>query len=134
MTACIEECVTSASGLKYVYRPISLKDPFPNNRDAGINWFGKEHYITEDANNPSLEATGKPEYVIKLTSKTMQEIRNQTNSYNNLGSKKDAYVDYIRADNASDNGIYYSKFINDNDVTNGGFSKYFTVIRSKEVN
>lgn len=130
---CFDLCYLGG-GIDYIYRIISLKDPFPNDRVAGSNWLGKEFYITDDDNNPALNSDAKPEYVIELSSSAIKEIKNQTASYNSVGSnKKNAYVDYVKSDSFDSFGAYYSKFINDDDVNNGGFKKYFTYIRSEAI-
>ena len=111
----------------YLYRPISLKDPFPNNRDAGANWYGKEIFITDDLLNPLLNSGSEPEYVIELTPEVIDLINKDTDSYNS-GKNKNAYIDYIYNDNENKEGKYISKFIHSNDENDGGFNRYFTKV------
>jgi len=111
----------------YLYRPISLNDPFPNNRDAGPNWYGKEIFITDDLLNPLLNSGSEPEYVIELTPEAIDLINKDTDSYNR-GKNKNVYIDYIYNDNENKEGKYISKFIHKNDENGGGFNKYFTRI------
>lgn len=110
----------------YIYRPISLNDPFPNNRRSGYNWYGKEIYITEDLLNPVLNPLGAdPEYVIILNKERIDAINKNTDTYNS-SKGKNAYLDYVYKDESNKSGAYISKFIHQNDEGKGGYSNYFT--------
>ena len=113
----------------YLYRPISLKDPFPNNRDAGYNWYGKEIFITDDLMNPVLNSSAEAEYVIKLTPDRIDVINKNTDEYNN-GKNKNAYLDYVYYDEDQQEGKYVSKFIHSNDENSGGFGLYFSKVKN----
>ena len=114
----------------YLYRPISLKDPFPNNRRPGYNWYGKEIFITDDLLNPLLNSNGaNPEYVISLTPDRIEAINKDTDNYNS-NKGKNAYIDYVYNNDNNTSGKYISKFIHSNDEANGGFKRYFTMIES----
>ncbi len=116
----------------YLYRPISLKDPFPKNRIPGYNWYGREVYITDDLLNPALNSSATPEYVIELTPNRIKTIRGNTKKYN-LGKGKNAYIDYVYKNEYVTNGKYESKFIHVNDENDGGFYSYFEYINGTKV-
>lgn len=67
---------------KFIYRPISLNNPFPN-RLPGVNWY--TWYITEgNKDKKTLEGSYKKiEYYTKLVNKTISEIKsyNKDNDY-----------------------------------------------------
>lgn len=110
----------------YIYRPISLNDPFPNKRRSGYNWYGKEIYITEDLLNPVLNPNGaEPEYVITLNKEKIDAINKNTDTYNS-SKGKNAYLDYVYMDETNKNGAYVSKFIHQKDEGKGGYYNYFT--------
>ncbi len=81
------------TGLNLIYRPVSLKDPFPN-RTQGYNWEGtyngktyKEIFITKSRGANDNEIYQKePMYVITLTPTDIRSIRqyNRTHSYNDF--------------------------------------------------
>lgn len=105
---CINDCSCKND---YLYRPISLTNPFPNNRTAGSNWLGFETTINDGSENDT------PEYVVKLTTADIRRINDSTNYINrqvNKTTKKklDAYTDYIWYGRADQNGPYRSNFIN----------------------
>lgn len=108
----------------YLYRPISLKDPFPNNREPGANWIGKEIFITDDLYNPLLNESAEAEYIIELTPELIDKINKNTDRYNS-GKNKNAYIDYVYKDYVKTNGKYISKFIHNDDIENGGFKSIF---------
>ena len=130
---CINDCIDIPKdddclgiGCDYVYRPISLIDPFPNNRKAGYNWYGKEIYITDDLLNPVINPSGtEAEYIIELTPDIIKSINKNTDEYNKTKGKN-AYIDYVYNDNEKEDGKYISKFIHSSDIENGGFGLYFT--------
>lgn len=130
---CINDCIdipNTCTGITcdYLYRPISLVDPFPNNRRPGANWYGKEIYITDDLLNPVLNPSGaEPEYVITLTPSAINSINRDTDEYNSR-SGKNAYLDYVYEDEDNKEGKYVSKFIHSTDEPNGGFRTYFSKI------
>ncbi len=116
----------------YIYRPISLRDPFPKNRMPGYNWIGKEVYITDDLLNPALNSAANPEYVIELTPNRIKSIKADTKRYN-MGKGKNAYIDYVYKNEYNQDGKYESKFIHVNDPNSGGFYSYFTIIEGNGV-
>lgn len=130
IASCINDC--GCYSKDYFYRTIDIANPFPD-RKEGLNWFGLVQYITEDEDDKtSTGAAGgdKAEYVVELSRERILAIRGQTSSYNKK-TNNNAYLDYVRK--ASYNQAEYkSKFIHDKDVSNGGFSSYFTVIDGKE--
>lgn len=110
----------------YIYRPISLNDPFPRNRRSGYNWYGKEIYITDDLLNPVLNPLGaEPEYVIILNKERIDAINKNTDTYNS-SKGKNAYLDYVYMDDSNKSGAYISKFIHQMDEGKGGYFNYFT--------
>lgn len=117
----------------YLYRPISLVDPFPNNRRPGYNWYGKEIYITDDLLNPVLNPGTPAEYVIELTPDRIDSIRSQTLRYNATNEGGNAYIDYVYENENKRDGAYESKFIHDNDIGGGGFYSFFTLIEGRGV-
>ena len=117
----------------YLYRPISLIDPFPNNRRPGYNWYGKEIYITDDLLNPVLNPGTPAEYVIELTPDRIDSIRSQTLRYNATNEGGNAYIDYVYENENKRDGAYESKFIHTNDVGDGGFYSFFTLIEGRGV-
>ena len=107
-SVCINDCSCKND---YLYRPISLTNPFPNNRTAGSNWLGYETTINDGSENDT------PEYVVKLTTADIRRINDSTNYINNQVNKTtkkklDAYTDYIWYGRADQNGPYRSNFIN----------------------
>lgn len=131
---CINDCMDfplpppTLGQASYLYRPISLIDPFPNNRDAGHNWYGKEVYITDDLLNPVLNSGADAEYIIELNPDRIDAINKDTDEYNK-GRNKNAYLDYVYFDEDSQDGKYVSKFIHSNDENSGGFGLYFTKLK-----
>ncbi len=132
--SCINDCLSTVKvpdclgiACDYIYRPISLVDPFPNNRTPGYNWIGKEIYITDDLQNPVLNSSAPAEYVIELTPERINEIKKNTKEYNSQ-KNKNAYIDYVPVNEYNLDGKYESKFIHSSDITQGGFSLYFTKI------
>jgi len=122
---CINDCSCGSNGLKYYYRTISQNNPFPD-REAHSNWLGYEEYITDDKHDSTSSTSGgNPEYEIVLDSKRIDAISKHTQKYNAAGN--DAYGDFIRIDE-KDTGSYKSKFIHEDDISEGGFSSYFTYI------
>ena len=136
VASCVNDCLSvkkdnDCLGITcdYIYRPISLRDPFPNNRRPGYNWFGKEIYITDDLLNPILDSTAQPEYVVELNQDRINEIKKNTKEYNSI-KNKNAYIDYVRVNEYNLNGKYESMFIHSNDTSVGGFRSYFTVVET----
>lgn len=136
VASCVNDCLSvkkdnNCLGITcdYIYRPISLRDPFPNNRRPGYNWFGKEIYITDDLLNPILDSTAQPEYVVELNQDRINEIKKNTKEYNSI-KNKNAYIDYVRVNEYNLNGKYESMFIHSNDTSVGGFRSYFTVVET----
>ncbi len=87
------------TGLNLIYRPISLKDPFPN-RIEGYNWKGYTDLITNNRNVSDNEVYNQePMYVITLTPADIKEIRqyNKTHSYNDFDLICDANGLYCRS-------------------------------------
>ncbi|MDD6878616.1 MAG: hypothetical protein PUD59_00075, partial [bacterium] len=109
-----EECVNDCAGGdigEFLYRPISLGNAFPN-REAGSNWIGYEEKTNKNVFN------NDPKYVIILDSKTIEEIKQDTN-----GDKSK----YVSFNSTKETGFYMSEFITkfDNIITssyrnNGG--------------
>lgn len=66
----------------YIYRQISLLDPFPN-REAGENW---NSWINEDKNKENLanSFSKEPEYSIELTNSMIQRIREYNDHASNV--------------------------------------------------
>lgn len=136
VASCVNDCLSAKKDndclgitCDYIYRPISLRDPFPNNRRPGYNWFGKEIYITDDLLNPILDSTAQPEYVVELNQDRINEIKKNTKEYNSI-KNKNAYIDYVRVNEYNLNGKYESMFIHSNDTSVGGFRSYFTVVET----
>ena len=61
---------------KYIYRPIDLKNPFPN-RNAGINWY--DWYKTSSNKEDLENSYNDLEYSFNLNNETISSIK----SYNN---------------------------------------------------
>lgn len=84
----------------YYFRPISLTNPFPNNRDIGPNWFGQalnsrntkvEEYITGTSTNIKGDTVySDPIYSIKLTPDLISRIQ----KYNDLQDSNKGYLDW----------------------------------------
>lgn len=77
------------NGLKVIYRPIDLNNPFPDidgtGRDSGSNWDGYHDIITSHTDIYS----NKPMYTFYLTPSTIKRIRsyNKNNSYDDFNLK-----------------------------------------------
>lgn len=133
ITMCINDCMDMPKSndclgitCDYIYRPISLRDPFPNNRRPGYNWYGKEIYITDDLLNPVLNPNGaEPEYVISLNKDRMDTINKDTDTYN-ATKGNNAYLDYVYIDENNKSNAYVSKFIHQRGESKGGYNNYFT--------
>lgn len=64
----------------YMFRPISLINPFPGNRDAGYNWQGKEHLLTPYINHKPVYSEDNVIYTVNLTPMDMKRIRQYNSS------------------------------------------------------
>ncbi len=104
---CISECYNGSG--TYVYRNISLTDPFPDREDnVGGNWYNKVQYITNNSTNQGTGAEASKyadatngdddayEYKIEITSDQLKKIKKEA-------EKKD-----------NDYNTYYTKFKNKN--------------------
>lgn len=85
----------------YMYRPISLSDPFPNNRQAGFNWHkwldeNKKNRLKNTYNENNIE------YTVSLTSANISTIKD----YNDTQLNNKGYMN----NSIELNGL--SKFIN----------------------
>ncbi len=140
---------SSDSGLRYIFRPITLTDMFPNNRNARFNWTGTitsdgkatNAALTKDRSGysyavdpekliSSIQSKGysiytdssEVDYEFTLTRENIRNIRKYNKSvkdYNNDGSKN--YLDYNMScyTNAKQQVICTSKFL-DNVNGNSG--------------
>jgi len=118
-------------GLNVIYRPISLKDPFPSidgdGRRPGENWNNSSYIYNFITNNRDVDTYDiytdlDPLYTITLTPGLIQEIReyNEQQEKNNRGG----YTDFnLTCD--SNGRKCKSKFIRES-LTNYNFSKYFS--------
>lgn len=143
---CCEDTGVCSGSRDYVYRPVSMSNPFPdsyldansvnNTRPIGGNWYGKQNNITKTAELVSVKGN---EYVIKLDAETIRAIKLDNANYNK-NNEGNVYVDYIYSTEAADrirsgktsNAIYESKFIHD--IGDGGFRNIFTIIDREVVN
>ena len=119
----LKSCTTGGS--EYIYRNISLNNPFPergtSTGNIGNNWYGKENFITnadEDAYRDETDGkSDKYEYSIEINSKQLKEIKKKvatkksdetgykdSTSYKSFGNSK-VYV------SAVDSRAYCSEFI-----------------------
>ena len=99
-------CPNISKSNKIVYRPISLTDPFPNNRIPGANWRG---YVQDVIISKKIDYDN-PEYVVTLNPQDIQSIKNYVKDYNSR-TKGNAYVDYVDATKDGENREYTSEFI-----------------------
>lgn len=69
----------------FIYRPIDLNNPFPNNRTPGINWYD---WISVPANEERLKNTysdsNNEEYEAKLDNNAINNIKNYNKNHNYL--------------------------------------------------
>lgn len=94
-------------GRTFLYRPISLFDPFPN-RVAGPNWFGRENLIT---NSASTLYNKIPEYVVELTPQDIQQIK-KSNALMKNKNISNVYTEYVNnSKDADPKKPYKSYFI-----------------------
>ena len=141
---CVNRCYYCPECSKsYVYRTVSIKNPFPysqdvgegyptGNRIIGSNWYGLSHYITDDKNDNTTVTGGNAnkqvEYEIVLDMAKIKTIREDTNR--RRSENLDPYTDYIYSKSVTYTdtvtGKYVSKFVHDS-LGDGGFSDYFTV-------
>ena len=140
---------TPGTGFRYIFRPITLTDMFPNNRNARFNWTGTitsdgkatNAALTKDKSGysyavdpekliSSIQSKGysiytdssEVDYEFTLTKENIRNIRKYNKSvkdYNNDGSKN--YLDYNMScyTNAKQQVICTSKFL-DNVNGNSG--------------
>ena len=129
---CVNDC-TCPGGGDYYYRTIENNNPFPQ-RDANANWLGFEKYITNDVDDStSSTSSGNPEYEIVLDEGRIKKIQKHNKEYNKV-SGNDAYNDYVWEDDEPMPGSpYKSKFIHNDDTSDGGFRSYFTYIEGSKV-
>ena len=141
---CVNRCYYCPECSKsYVYRTVSINNPFPysqdvgegyptGNRIIGSNWYGLSHYITDDKNDNTTVTGGNAnkqvEYEIVLDMAKIKTIREDTNR--RRSENLDPYTDYIYSKSVTYTdtvtGKYVSKFVHDS-LGDGGFSDYFTV-------
>lgn len=103
----------------YLYRPIDLKDPFPNNREPGANWAGE---IEEIINGKKVERSLKEKYITS-TADTIQDKSPYKITLNRSN------IDSIKRDNA-DNG--YNLFENVEIGPNEFIQRYYEVISTND--
>ena len=109
-TTCITECNNGSNN--YIYRSISLSDPFPAREDnVGANWYNKIRYITNDFTNQGTGAEASKyadatngvgdsyEYKIEITSDQLKQIKKDS-------ERADTYYN-----------TYYTQFKNKNKNT-----------------
>lgn len=66
----------------FIYRPISIMDPFPN-RNAGVNWFS---WYKEDSNKERLEKSYRNlHYIATLDNIALQKVKSYNNNKDNAG-------------------------------------------------
>lgn len=130
---CVNDCSCTTGGIDYYYRTIENNNPFPQ-RDANANWLGFEKYITNDVDDStSSTSSGNPEYEIVLDEGRIKKIQKHNKEYNKV-SGNDAYNDYVWEDDEPMPGSpYKSKFIHNDDTSDGGFRSYFTYIEGSKV-
>jgi len=147
---CINYCYycPECSG-DYIYRQIQVYNPFPYSKDSNTlgfnyqtgdriipsNWVGKTEYIKQD-DEDKTSVTGvyhhqKVEYVIELSRKEIDLIKNDTKKYNNAAEGNNAYLDYVYARNYDENEAYRSKFIHDNETA--AIANIFKVVKGELV-
>lgn len=80
---------------KFIYRPIDLKNPFPNSRFPGVNWYS---WYKDGNNKERLEKSyNKVNYSVELDNKTISEIKEYNKKNNYFGSvDKDFFKEYIK--------------------------------------
>ena len=131
---CVNDCACGddQNGIDYYYRTIENNNPFPQ-REANANWLGFEKYITDDVDdNTSSTSSGNPEYEIVLDEGRIKKIQKNNKNYNSV-SGHDVYNDYIWEDDEPIQGSpYKSKFIHNDDTSDGGFRSYFTYIEGSK--
>jgi len=125
---CTRDLKSCNEGSGYLYRNISLNNPFPergtSTGNIGNNWYGKENYITNtDETNYRDETDGrsdKYEYSIEINSKQLKQLKNEikknktadetgykdSTSYKSFGSSVN-YTSII------DSRAYCSKFLHE---------------------
>lgn len=86
-----DDCIPDSGpgSYKLIFRPISLTEPFPNDREPGANWTDEmtEKIIKNNRNVSDYEVYNlEPMYTIKLTPSDIKDIRtyNNQNSYNSF--------------------------------------------------
>lgn len=113
-----DDIIPSDGNPDYYFRPISLTNPFPNNRVPGRNWNKKsiittskdlkKKYITEKSDI----ITKTPQYSVTLTSDMIRAIK----SYNDKQEKDNkGYLDWNTMNSETANNSEYirsSKFLN----------------------
>lgn len=80
---------------KFIYRPIDLKNPFPNSRFPGVNW---DSWYKDGNNKERLEKSyNKVDYSVKLDNKTISEIKEYNKNHDYFGSvDEDFFEEYIK--------------------------------------
>lgn len=80
---------------KFIYRPIDLKNPFPNSRFPGVNW---DSWYNVSKNKERLENSyTKRDYYTLLDNKTISEIKEYNKKNNYFGSVDEKFFEkYIK--------------------------------------
>ena len=87
-----------------IYRPIDIKNPFPNSRNAGINWYD---WIAVDANREKLvNSYNKLDYYAILNNQEIADIK--------MYNKEHNYLNWDSIDDYTGN----SSFITEKDYIN----------------
>ena len=108
LNRCINDC-SCAGSTQYIYRPISTDDPFPGkDRKPGSNWVGFEEIAKTNAlsNENAL-------YVIKLTSKNIEEIRKDTATKGKYVYKDFSYYNKVEVSSSKKGLNLKSRYISD---------------------
>ncbi len=109
---CINDCTcidTKTTSKEYVYRPISLSNPFPD-RDPGENWEDHLDLIESDAETyGTKESPKKALYVIKLDATSINKIRKESDD-KSIYVRYDKTGDYERKDIGY--SFYKSNYVN----------------------
>jgi hypothetical protein len=138
MHACYQDCDNIGNGDNYLFRTVSVLNPFPNSNEStypfdkgarkiGANWLGLSNYITYDENDDTTitgpNANVKVEYLIDLTPEDIRKIRQDTisssNGVNDSKSKRAVYAKLDRVKTSSkivsefkSNFLHNSQFVN----------------------
>jgi len=103
--ACFQDCSCGNNKEKeYLYRPISLADPFPNDREPGSNWKGW-NMGDEDTSNDLIkesDMSGTPMYVVEIDgADDLRAIRAMTTSKS----------DYLKYEGRYTNSQFVSRYL-----------------------